>query len=298
MLKGNILITGGTGTLGNAIVRAAIAEGWPCSITIYSRSEYRQAQMRALYPQLRYILGDVTDYSRTAAAVAGHDIVIHAAAMKRIPECEEQPGPCFEANVIGSRNVVHACINGRVPLCIGISTDKAARASTVYGASKLMLEGLFRAAPGDITRFVLCRYGNVLASNGSVLPVWEAQARAGKPLTITDARCTRFWMSERDAVRTVVKASALDHGECYVPRMAALNIAEMASMLHPGHDLVETGLRSLEKIHEDLIHTDEAAYPIAGGYVLSPRGTIGHSYSSDMAPALTAAELKHMIGDV
>lgn len=296
-LSGDILITGGTGTLGRAIVRAAIAEQWDCRITIYSRSEYRQAVMRAEYPQLRYILGDVRDYGRLQAAVAGHDVVIHAAAMKRLPECEAQPAECMETNVIGTDNVINACMLGNVSLCVFISTDKACRASTCYGASKLMGEALVRAAPARPTRFVLCRYGNVLASNGSVLPIWAQQASKGLPLTITDSRCTRFWMSERDAVRVIERAALLPHGECYVPKMGALNIAEMASMLHPGSDLVETGLRSLEKLHEDLVHPDEVAEDCGDHFVLG-RGQTGHAYSSDIAPPISADELRRMIAEV
>ena len=158
---GRILITGGTGTLGHAIVRAALAEQWDCAITIYSRSELKQAQMRAQYPQLRYILGDVRDYDRLAAAVIGHDTVIHAAAIKRLPEAEADPHEAIGINIIGSQNVARACIAGTVPLCIGISTDKACRASSAYGATKLAMEALFRAQPARPTRFVLCRYGNV-----------------------------------------------------------------------------------------------------------------------------------------
>lgn len=295
-LSGDILITGGTGTLGRAIVRAALAERWDCRITIYSRSEYRQAQMRSEYPQLRYVLGDVRDYDRLQAAVAGHDTVIHAAAIKRIPEAEAQPDECIAVNVVGTANVVRACIVQAVNRCIFISTDKACAAKTAYGASKLMGEALIRATPSMPTRFVYCRYGNVLASNGSVLPIWEQQAAEGRALTITDSRCTRFFMSERDAVRTIERAALLDHGECFVPKMGALNIAEMARLLHPGSDLVETGLRSLEKLHEDLIHPDEVAAECPDHFVLG-RGQTGHRYSSDMAPALSADELRRMMAD-
>lgn len=297
MITGDILITGGTGTLGHAIVRTALAEKWDCRITIFSRSEYRQALMRAKYPMLRYILGDVRDYGTIAAAVTGHDVVIHAAAMKRLPEAEAQPLECTAVNIIGSQNVAAACMQAATPLCIGISTDKAARASTAYGASKLMLEAIWRAMPPGITRFVLCRYGNVLASNGSVLPIWQGQAARGEPLTITDERCTRFWMSERDAVKTIEASIGLDHGQVYVPKMGALNIANMARMLYPGHELKETGLRSLEKLHEDLIHTDEAACDYSEHFVLSVNGTTGHQYTSEHAPRLSLAELKQMISE-
>jgi UDP-N-acetylglucosamine 4,6-dehydratase len=144
-LSGNILITGGSGTLGHAIVRTALQEHWDCTFTIYSRSELRQAQMRQAYPQLRYVLGDVRDYDRTSAAVTGHDLVIHAAAVKRIPEAEQQPVNCYETNAIGSMNVARACIRQGVKRCVGVSTDKACRAITAYGASKLAMEKLFQA---------------------------------------------------------------------------------------------------------------------------------------------------------
>jgi len=139
-----LLITGGSGTLGNALVKHLYGS---CQITIYSRSELLQAQMRQKYPDCRYILGDVRDRYLLSAAIAGHDTVIHAAAMKRIPECEIQPGICHEVNVIGSEYVAHACNVHGVEQCIGISTDKACQAVTVYGASKLMMERIFQSFP-------------------------------------------------------------------------------------------------------------------------------------------------------
>jgi UDP-N-acetylglucosamine 4,6-dehydratase len=129
-LSGNILVTGGSGTLGRAIVRTAERENWDCSITIYSRSELRQAQMRSKHPRCRYVLGDVRDYERLAAAVAGHDLVIHGAAMKRIPECETNPAECYATNVQGSINIARACIAAGIKRCVGVSTDKAVRAIT------------------------------------------------------------------------------------------------------------------------------------------------------------------------
>jgi UDP-N-acetylglucosamine 4,6-dehydratase len=296
-LKGNVLITGGTGTLGQAIARTALAERWDCRITIYSRSEYRQALMRAEYPQLRYVLGDVRDHDRLQAAVAGHSVVIHAAAVKRIPEAEAQPDECIAVNVVGTANTVRACIAQAVPLGIFISTDKACAAKTTYGASKLMGEAIIRATPASPTRFVYCRYGNVLGSNGSVIPLWQEQAREGRALTITDSRCTRFFMSERDAVKVIERAALLDAGEGFVPKMGALNIAEMARLLHPGSDLIETGLRSLEKLHEDLIHPDEVADEYTDHFILG-RGETGHRYSSDVAPAIAPDALRRMIAEV
>lgn len=296
-LSGRILITGGSGTLGRAIVRTAQAEGWNAEFTIYSRSEYLQAQMRSQFPHTRFLLGDVRDYDRLAAAVVGHDLVIHAAAMKRLPECEAQPTECMQTNVVGSANVARACIAGGVARCVGISTDKACASISTYGASKRMMEGIFQAANGQGTIFTLCRYGNVVASRGSVIPLWREQAARGEALTITDKRMTRFWMSGDAAVKTVVAAVDLnpDPGLIIVPKMKALSIAEMADILHPGVPTREIGLRSIEKLHEDLVHSDESASSWRNMYLVGAGGTTGYHYSSAHAPRLTAPEFLRML---
>jgi UDP-N-acetylglucosamine 4,6-dehydratase len=259
-ITGRVLITGGSGTLGTAIVRTALAENWRADFTIFSRSEQQQAIMRQRYPHCRYILGDVRDEQRVSDAIAGHDMVIHAAAMKMIPECEAQPTECYQTNVLGSANVIRACRQHNVETCIGISTDKACQAITAYGASKLLMESLFRAAGNETTRFVLCRYGNVVASRGSVIPLWQKQVEQGQPLTITDPEMTRFFMSERDAVNTIAWVSEKFSGALAIPKMRALKITDLASALFPDHPQQIIGLRSTEKRHEWLIHQDEAAY--------------------------------------
>lgn len=296
-LSGNILITGGAGTLGRAIVQAALTQGWDASFTIYSRSEYLQAQMRARFPRARYILGDVRDYDRLAAVAAGHDMVIHAAAMKRIPECEVHPGECYATNVIGSANVARVCIQTGVKRCIGVSTDKACRAVTAYGASKLAMEKLFQAQRDDVTTFTLVRYGNVVASRGSVIPIWRQQAAEGKPLNVTDRRMTRFWMSISDAVNLVIHAADHAHGTITIPKMGALNIVEMAHIIAPRSEITTTGLRSCEKLHEDLVHPDEQAMDINGHYYLHPDGELGHRYTSEMAPRLSADAFLRMLSE-
>ena len=291
-------MTGGSGTLGHAIVRTALAEHWDCQITIFSRSELRQAEMRAAYPQCRYVLGDVRDYDRLAAACAGHDLVIHAAAMKRIPEAERQPAECIATNVIGSLNVFRACQASGVRQCIGISTDKAAAAITCYGASKKLLESVFQAQQDSRSiSYTLVRYGNVVASNGSVIPIWRDQAARGEPLTITDRRCSRFWMSERDAVRTIERAAQLPNG-IVIPMMGSLAIEDMARYIAPGCDVVETGLRSCEKLHEDLLHPDEMAVVNDGWFWLNGLGaTTGHCYTSEIAPRLTKDQFLAMLAE-
>jgi UDP-N-acetylglucosamine 4,6-dehydratase len=296
-LSGNILITGGSGTLGHAIVRQAMAERWDCQITVYSRSELRQAQMRQAYGSLRYVLGDVRDYDRLAAAVAGHDLVIHAAAVKRIPEAEAQPINCYETNVIGSMNVARACIAGGVTRCIGISTDKACRAITAYGASKLAMEKLFQAQRTNCI-FTLCRYGNVVASNGSVIPLWRQQHEQGKPLTITDPEMTRFWMAESDAVVAIESASHRSAGTIHVPKMRSLSLSELAHIIAPGAELQTTGLRSVEKRHEDLVHSDEPAGEGTVSFCIEPHGApAGLSYTSYDAPRLMPAAFRAMLAE-
>lgn len=294
-LSGNILITGGSGTLGHAIVRAAEHDKWDCTLTIYSRSELRQAQMRVKHPRLRYVLGDVRDYERLSAAVAGHDTVIHAAAVKRLPDAEAQPANCYAVNVEGSANVARACRLQGVRLAIAVSTDKACRAISVYGHSKGLMEGIWKAQPDDgPTRFVGVRYGNVVASNGSVIPTWRSQAAQGLPLTVTDPAMTRFWMAPSDAVQLLIDASYLAPGSFLVPKMAALSIGDLAAIVAPGARLETVGLRSIEKAHEDLVHPDEKAIETLTHYRLG-YGEAGHSYTSADAPRLTEAQFLAML---
>jgi UDP-N-acetylglucosamine 4,6-dehydratase len=294
---GQVLITGGTGTLGHAILDQALQEGWDARFTVYSRSEFLQAQMRAAYPHVRFLLGDVRDRERLTAALAGHDTVLHLAAMKRLPECEAQPSECMQTNVIGTHNVVQACIAAGVRRCVLTSTDKACASISTYGASKRMAEGLIQGAPLAPTTFTAVRYGNVLGSRGSVIPIWEEQAMHGEPLTITDARMTRFWMSAQDAVALVCYALTLPAGTIAVPKMGALGIVEMAQMAIPGvHQFRETGLRSLEKLHEDLVHAHEQAIETDTHYLLRPTGgEMGYTYRSDTARQLTPDELLTML---
>lgn len=299
-MMNNILITGGTGTLGHAIT-SRLYDQAGAGITIYSRSELKQAQMKAKYPRCRYILGDVRDYVTLAAAIAGHDTVIHAAAMKRIPECEAQPGLCHEINVIGSEYVARACVAHNVERCIGISTDKACMPVTVYGASKLLMERLFQSQEGD-TKFVLVRYGNVLESNGSVIPLWRAQAAAGGPLGITDMRMTRFWMAPRDAAACIIQALHFNHGLMLVPKLKSLPISSMAQWVAPGVVVQVIGRRSSERTHEFLISPDEAAddeYTGGDGFVIDHSGeAAGITYSSETAPQLTRDEFDSMLAEV
>lgn len=275
-----ILITGGTGTLG----RTLVARGQH-RFTVYSRGELAQAQMRERFPDSQYILGDVRDYERLQEAVAGHDLVIHAAALKRVPECEAQPAECFKTNVWGSLNVIRACHYHHIP-CLGISSDKACRAITQYGASKLMMEKLFLAQ-----HFPLVRYGNVVQSHGSVIPLWRTQAERGE-ITVTCPEMTRFWMSPLEAVQTIWDGV---EGEGILVRASkSLSIRELAEIIVPGIPMRVIGLRSMEKMHEDLIHPDERVLR-AGNYFRVTDAGESIRYSSDLAPRVTPSEFQHML---
>jgi len=301
-IKGRVLVTGGSGTLGHAIARAARERKWDCQLTIFSRSELNQARMRVQHPECRYVIGDIRDYDRLESAIAGHDIVIHAAAMKRIPECEQYPDECYATNIFGSLNVVRACTHHAVKQCVGISTDKAVRAITAYGASKLTMERLFMAQPTEPCLFSLVRYGNVVASNGSVIPIWKKQASEGKPLTLTSKQCTRFWMAPSSAVDLILDSLEISSRTGYcnniIPTMGSLPIEEMANIICPGSQLVEIGLRSSEKFHEDLLHTEEP-YRSEGRHLLivtpHEKGSLGGSYTSRDAPQLSPQSFLEML---
>lgn len=285
------LITGGSGTLGKALVRAN--PGW--EVTVYSRSEFLQARMRQEFPDVHYVLGDVRDYDRLVGAVAGHELVVHGAAMKRIPECEAHPTECFATNVLGSQNVVRACIAQNIATCVGVSTDKACQAVTAYGASKLALEKIFKAQAGR-GHFVLVRYGNVVASRGSVIPLWRRQAAAGEPLTVTDLGATRFWMSESRAVQTVMDSLDKPSGSILIPKLGSLSLRDMAQIVVPDTKMEEIGWRSTEKKHEWLVHPDECAEDL-GDYFLEGRGLAGQTYTSLNAPRLSKEEFLSMLAE-
>lgn len=295
-MQGSVLITGGTGTLGHAIMMMAERDGWECNFTIYARSELRLSETKRRFPNIKTIVGDVRDYDRLVAAVNGHDYVIHAAAMKRIPECEETPRECYLTNILGSENVARACY-GRVGHVIGISTDKACQAVTTYGASKLMLESIFMSYAhmhGD-TKYSVVRYGNVVASNGSVLPIWQRQHALGQKLTITDIGMTRFWMSPFDAVVAIAE-SLRNPSLIYVPKIASCSMVSIANHMFPSCRFDETGLRSNEKLHEDLVSNDEVSYD-SGSAILIGVGSRGNMYRSSTARNLRMHDFNKMLDD-
>lgn len=255
-----ILITGGTGTLGNAIAETAVTQDRAWEITIFSRDYLKQAKMKKKYPQLRYVIGDICDYDSVYQATIGHDIVIHAAAQKHIPAAEENILDAVRVNVHGSQNVAMAAVMAGVRQVIGISTDKVCTPSSIYGMTKAMMERIFVQYAADfygVTDFQLCRYGNVLGSNGSVLQVWERQAENGGPITLTDPTMTRFWLSELDAVSLVFHALRIPTGTILIPKAPALSMAKLANYLYPDIEKKVIGRRPGEKADELLLESDE-----------------------------------------
>lgn len=263
MISGNILITGGTGSLGTAILDKAFSENWPAAFTVLARNETKMAQLKAKHPNVRCEIGDVRDLAWLNTIVPGHDVCIHAAAIKQVPTAESNVREAILTNVFGSQNVAMACVEAHVGKVIGISTDKACAPTTVYGATKYLMEGLFREADqwSKSTRFITVRYGNVLRSNASVLPLFERQIAEDKPFTVTVKEMTRFWLTMPQAIHIVETACDWDtSGVVLVPRPPAMHMYDLAHALDPDREIIEIGIRPGEKINEQLINESESLH--------------------------------------
>lgn len=263
MIPGRILITGGTGSLGTAILEKAVLEKWPATFTVLARNETKIAQLKAKMPNVRCEIGDVRDLAWLNTIMPGHDVCIHAAAIKQVPTAESNVREAMLTNVVGSQNIAMACVEAGVNRVIGISTDKACAPETIYGATKYLMEGLFREADqwSADTRFILVRYGNVLRSNASVVPLFERQIAENKPFTVTMKNMTRFWLSMPQAINLIVVAAGWDtSGVVLVPRPPAMVMEELAHALDPDRKIVEVGRRPGEKIHEQLINESESLH--------------------------------------
>jgi len=279
----SILVTGGTGSFGNAFV-AAVAERYkPKKLIVYSRDEMKQYEMaqhftQQRYPFIRYFIGDVRDRDRLEMAMRDVDYVIHAAALKHVPAAEYNPFECIHTNVMGAENVVRAAIRAGVKRVVALSTDKAANPVNLYGASKLASDKIFVAANslagGDGTRFAVVRYGNVVGSRGSVLPLFRRLlANGAKSLPITDPRMTRFWITLGQGVDFVLSSLALmEGGEIFVPKIPSMKMVDLATAIAPGvpHEIV--GIRPGEKLHEVMITSDDArnTLELEDRYVIAP----------------------------
>lgn len=256
---GTILITGGTGSLGNALVEALSSRQFQKCI-IYSRDEYKQHLMKEKYSYewLRYFIGDVRDKDRLMWVMRGVDMVIHAAALKQIISCEYCPAETVKTNITGSLNVVETCIERKVDRAVLVSTDKAVSPVNLYGATKMAAEKLFLAANSySGTKFSVVRYGNVLNSRGSVVELFNKMKKEGlKKLPITDERMTRFWISLEQAAKFVLSSlSEMKGGEVFIPEIFSMKVTDLARAIIPDCEFDIIGFQPIEKIHESLSDT-------------------------------------------
>lgn len=312
-----VVVTGGTGSLGKVLVKRLLTgeAGLPRQIVVFSRDEAKQHSMRLVFQRLRtstdeviyhnyervlqFQIGDVRDLHSVSTVLRDADVVFNAAALKQVPSCEYFPFEAVQTNVIGAENIVRAVREHRLPVqtVIGVSTDKACKPVNVMGMTKAVQERIFVRANLDSngTRYVCVRYGNVLASRGSVIPLFHEQIRQGGPVTITTTEMTRFLLSLEQAVDTVLAAlKDAQAGETYIPRVPSARVTDVAAVLVGDRDIktVVTGIRPGEKVHEILVSEEEAYRTIARGdyYVIQPMlpelrskaetSPIGKEYSS------------------
>jgi len=260
-----VLVTGGTGSFGKKFIRILLDEYQPAKVIVFSRDELKQHEMRQAgfnHPNLRFFIGDVRDQQRLRRAFNGVDIVIHAAALKQVPACEYNPMEAIKTNILGSSNVIDAALDAGVKKVLALSTDKAVNPINLYGATKLAAEKLFvqsnAYAGGTATRFSCVRYGNVVGSRGSVVPVFLKQ-RASGTVTITDDRMTRFWIPLEQGVRFVIRCvEQMEGGEVFVPKIPSMKVIDLARAVAPDAQINIVGIRPGEKLHEVLISEDEA----------------------------------------
>jgi UDP-N-acetylglucosamine 4,6-dehydratase len=263
----SVLLTGGTGSFGKELVGRLLAHHTPERLIIFSRDELKQHEMRQQFDpeehrNLRYFIGDVRDRERLYRALDGVDIVVHAAALKQVPTAEYNPLEVIKTNVLGAANIIDAAIDRKVQRVIALSTDKAANPINLYGASKLCSDKLFVAANNytrwGATRFAVVRYGNVVGSRGSVVPLFLKLRDSGR-IPITDPRMTRFWITLDQGVDFVLESLArMDGGEIFVPKIPSMRIVDLANALAPGCELDVVGIRPGEKLHEVMVPSDDA----------------------------------------
>ena len=309
MLNGkSILITGGTGSFGNAFTEYILKNYDPEKIVIYSRDEFKQFNMANKFKEhadkLRFFIGDVRDEARLKRAFNGIDYVVHAAAMKQVPACEYNPLEAIKTNIDGASNIINAALDTDVKKVVALSTDKAVNPINLYGGTKLVSDKLFISANAyagkkDIS-FSLVRYGNVAGSRGSVIPFFDQLIKKGETkLPITDYRMTRFWISLEEGVKLVIKAlGEAKGGETFISKIPSFKITDLAQAMLPGCEMPEVGIREGEKLHEIMITTEDSmhTYEYDKHYIVYPQVSwwnesmvipggkkidFGFSYSSD-----------------
>jgi UDP-N-acetylglucosamine 4,6-dehydratase len=259
-----VLITGGTGSFGTAMVKKLLSMNEVSKVVVFSRDELKQFEMQAQLSsdKLRFFLGDVRDYQRLIRATDGIDVVIHAAAMKQIPASEYNPMEAIKTNVLGAENVVNVAIENGIERVIALSTDKAANPANLYGATKLCSDKLMIAGNAlsgkRKIKFSVVRYGNVLGSRGSVIPFFLERAKHGR-IPITDERMTRFWLTLDEGVQFVLESLERMHGgEIFVPKIPSFKVTDVAEVVCPGVPTEIIGIRPGEKLHEVMITEDDS----------------------------------------
>lgn len=300
-----VLVTGGTGSFGKKFTEIMLKDFQPKKLIIFSRDELKQHEMQAAgfnHKSMRYFIGDVRDRERLTRAMHGVDIVVHAAALKQVPACEYNPMEAIKTNIMGTSNVMEAALDAGVKKVLGLSTDKAVNPINLYGATKLAAEKLTiqsnAYAAGSATRYSCVRYGNVVGSRGSVVPVFLKQRESGK-VTITDDRMTRFWLSLEQGVRFVISCiEQMEGGEVFVPKIPSMKVADLGRAIAPKAEIEIIGIRPGEKLHEVMISEDESRHTVElekmfvvqpaeaiwFGYQWQTRGKLlkdGFRYSSD-----------------
>ncbi|MFH0740207.1 MAG: UDP-N-acetylglucosamine 4,6-dehydratase (inverting) [bacterium] len=261
-----ILVTGGVGSFGSKFVEIALKKYNPKAIRVLDISEEKEVAMERKFndPRLRFFIGDVRDKNRLERAMAGVDIVVHTAALKHVTVCEYNPIEAVRVNIDGAVNVVNAAIDQGIPKVIALGTDKAVYPVNLYGASKMVMEKIFVQgnvySKNNATKLSCTRYGNVVGSSGSVVPLFREQAKTGK-ITITHKDMTRFWITLEQGVEFVIKSiERMDGGEIFVPKIPSMKIMDLANLVAPDAEKEITGIRPGEKIHEDLITKEEARH--------------------------------------
>lgn len=316
----SILVTGGTGSFGRKFVRYVLDNFSPRRVIVFSRDELKQFEMDREFddPKLRFFIGDVRDRDRLYRAFGGVDYVVHAAALKQVPACEYNPFEAVKTNILGAQNIIEAAIDCGIKRVVALSTDKAANPVNLYGATKLCSDKLFISgnsyAGGRDTRFCVVRYGNVIGSRGSVIPLFKKMRETGV-ITVTDPRMTRFWITLEQGVRFVLDSmDRMQGGEIFVPKIPSMRVTDLAEAVAPGCRHEYIGIRPGEKLHEVMIPEDDARNTIEMDqfYVIKPqfpwwgkKNWSGGSpvpdnfrYASDINSRwLTVDELRKMAGE-
>lgn len=289
LANSTILVTGGTGSFGHKFIPMTLERFSPKKVIVYSRDEMKQWEMAKLFQhdeRVRFFIGDVRDRDRLYRALDGVDYVVHAAATKIVPTAEYNPFECIKTNIDGAMNIIDACIDKKVKRVVALSTDKACNPINLYGATKLASDKVFVAgnsyAGSHDTRFAVVRYGNVMGSRGSVIPLFRSLAQAGR-LPITDERMTRFMITLEQGVELVWKAfEDMVGGEIYVKKIPSMKVTDIAQAVDPNAVLDFVGIRPGEKLHEQMISAEDAMFTYAyeGYYKILPAI---HSWSIDPA---------------